>query len=107
MTTEFNTNTTRTERTIVRRLIDAILASGYVVSVNDGEDIVIKQSDNKAAILAVLASTDSDTLIVRDKDGQKICAFWLIWGNDEDVISDYTSVPEADRLCHIAQEMQA
>jgi hypothetical protein len=37
-----------------------------------------------------MCSTDSDMLRLRDAAGEVIGNIWLVWGNDEDVISDHT-----------------
>ena len=78
------------ERRIVGRLVTDLLAAGYTMGVNDGEEDVISPTCNEAEIIfKALASTDTDCLLVR-KPGTKLKSFvLLVWGNDVDVISDY------------------
>lgn len=81
---------THHEARIARKIVRDALANGWTVSVNDGEDWVVKRSTDSRAILAALCSTDSDTLLLRDAAGDCIGRIMLVWGNDEDVISDHS-----------------
>ena len=78
------------ERAICMRLVSRALAAGYSVSVFDGEEFLLVDSRNKTAILAAMFSTDYDALTFRDATGRKIGVVALIYGNGEDVISDYS-----------------
>jgi hypothetical protein len=82
------------EDAIVKRLVKDTLAAGYVISVNDGEEFTVKRSADETEILTALHTTDEDYLHIR-KPGEKSRVGWvrLIWGNDADVISDYTDNP--------------
>lgn len=91
-------HTTKVEAEIATKLVEAILANGWTISVSDGEAIVQKRSTDRAAILASLSSTDSDTLIVRYRTGLKVGNILLVWGNGEDLISDFTDVPDLSQL---------
>jgi hypothetical protein len=74
------------ERKIVGKLVTDLLAAGFPLSVNDGEEITVKKSTNPNEIYAALSSTDQDYLVVHTKGNPWIR---LVWGNDHDVISDY------------------
>jgi len=77
------------ERTIARRVIMDALKAGYTLSVNDGEEVTVRESVDGKAVLAALMTTDEDYLILH-KDGK---AGWVrfVYGNDGwDVINDYT-----------------
>jgi hypothetical protein len=80
------------ELKIAERLVDDILAAGHTITVNDGEEDTVIKSSSKADIMAALRTTDWDYLKI---DG--IGWIWLIWGNDCDVISDYSG---PDELMH-------
>lgn len=98
--------TTLGERRTATRLVRAAIAAGYTVSVYDGEEYTVKRSQNEAAILEALASTEEDTLVIRDSAGERIGALVLIWGNDqtgEELIADYTDKPEIEALANAAQ----
>lgn len=85
------------ERKITDRLVSHLLASGYRISVNDGEDTVLRYSDDRETIMKAMASSFDDFLIVyetrKQGDGlsyRQLGWVQLIWGNSIDLISDYT-----------------
>ena len=85
-----------TEKTVAAKLVAAAIASGYILSVNDGEAWTVKRSTNRAAILAALETTGEDVLRVRDAAGGYLGDINLIWGNDpngEELIADHTDNP--------------
>lgn len=81
------------ESRMVRKLIDSILASGLSVSVYDGEETTLCRSRDKPAILAAMATTESDTLTLWHDDGSRAGWFLLVYGNDSDgseIIADHS-----------------
>lgn len=79
------------EKKVIRAFVDAAIADGCKISVNDGEETVLKHSTDVAAIEAAMMSTDEDRLFI-SKDGKKFGWVRCIYGNDGwDVISDYTT----------------
>lgn len=78
------------ERRITNKVIDALIGAGYGISVYDGEEMVLRNSRSRREIRKFLASTDSDCLYAIGKEGRGIGWAALIWGNGEDVLSDYT-----------------
>ena len=92
--TDYIEHSTRTERKIVDRLIRQALDRDYTVSVYDGEEWVLKNAKRSVQIKVALASTGENVLQFRDKDGTSIGKVWLIWGNDEDLISDHSDNAE-------------
>jgi hypothetical protein len=87
-----------TERKIVSSVIDSALARNYTISVYDGEEYSLKRSTDKSEILKALASTESDVLHFRTEHGARIGWVWLIYGNGEDIISDWSDNKETDEL---------
>lgn len=79
------------ERRIVGKLVQDALASGYSLSVYDGEEITVVESHDPDEVYKALASTDSDRLYVHHTDEIRRGWVLLIWGNDSDVISDYSA----------------
>lgn len=86
------------ETTIATRLIGDLLAAGYRVGVNDGEDTVLRWSDDCTAILKAMGTTCEDYLLVNEVVAQgggqsyrQIGWVLLIWGNGIDLISDHTT----------------
>jgi hypothetical protein len=95
-----NKNMSVVENQIVERLVTDILAAGLTVSVYDGEEYPLRHSTDMRAIMDALASTDMDELVLhepKNAQGLRMRKGWvsLVWGNDCDVISDYTTNIEA------------
>lgn len=81
------------ERQIIVALVESLLAAGYLVGVNDGEETVLEPCSDAERIFSVMSTTDEDYLLTRQ--GEKNGWIRLIYGNGTDVISDYTvNVPE-------------
>lgn len=79
------------EKKIVGRLVTDILATGVTVSIYDGEEFALEDSNDEAAIYAALSSTDTDRIYVHDLSHKRVGWILLVWGNDVDIISDYTT----------------
>jgi hypothetical protein len=93
------------EKRAVGKIIDRALAKGYLISVNDGEEWVVKQSAKRKEIMAALASTDSDSLVIRKADGKKVGSIYLVWGNSpEEVVCDCSDNPEISALVDEPEE---
>jgi hypothetical protein len=89
----------RIEGRICAALVDALLAKDCTVSVNDGEEWVVKRSTDKGTIINALFSTDEDRIVARDADGTLRGSWYLVYGNDGyDVISDYSANDFADAI---------
>lgn len=85
----------RVERSIVRAVVKAALAAGYLVAVdNGGDEYELMPCDNIRTILRAMFATCHERLWMYDsKNGMKRTGFvWLVYGNDngENVIADYT-----------------
>ena len=85
---------TQGEARVARKLLNAAFKAGYVVSIHDGGEWVLKQSRFLDACCTCLCSTGDDCLTFRDaKTKEKVGTAWLIWGNDEDgseLIADHS-----------------
>ena len=77
------------EMGIALKVAKALLKAGYKLGVNDGEETTIKNSDNLLKISKALFTTDQDHLLVY-KSNEEIGWVFLVWGNVEDVVSDYS-----------------
>lgn len=78
------------EQRIFEKAVDALLAAGYRLTVNDGEEDVLQMSVDRKAIIEAAFSTDEDYLIVFLPNGTKRGWVRFIWGNVQDCLSDYT-----------------
>ncbi len=95
------------ENRIARRVASDAIAQGFKVSVNDGEETVLHHSVDVEAIMSALGSTEEDYLYFYKDTGNlagqsalklhegkpqnfhdKVGWVHLIWGNDEDLISN-------------------
>lgn len=65
---------------------------------NDGDETVVMQSERRDVIFDAMNSTDADYLIFHDAEGRRIGWVHLIWGNDEDLISDASDNEDLDSL---------
>lgn len=84
-------NASDIEKKIVGRLITDVLASGYSVSVwNGGDDAEIELSADADTIFKALAASDQDEVVIFNNN-RRFGWIRLVWGNDVDVISDYTT----------------
>lgn len=89
----------RTEGKIARKLVSELLARGFTVSVNDGEEWTVNRSTDKAEIIGALFSTDEDVIRGFRPDGPTIGMAYLVYGNDGyDVINDYTCDGEMEKI---------
>lgn len=82
------------ERDVITAAIRGCLAAGYDLTVNNGEENVLLNSRDEAAILGALWTTDEDHLFLNLDPTTWARAGWirLIYGNDGwDVINDYTT----------------
>lgn len=84
-----------TEKKIRNKVIRALLAGGNTVSVYDGEAWALKRSANFKEIVEATWSTDTDVLRARDKDGNHLGDVTLIYGNDIDLIHDWSEKLDA------------
>lgn len=81
------------ELRIAYLVVREALAANCLVSVFDGEEYPLKRSSDAVEIMRALCSTDEDTLLLRDANGARLGSVLLIWGNGQDVISDYSYTP--------------
>lgn len=82
-----------TEGKVARKAVDALLAAGFTVGVNDGEETVLKHSTSVNDIMGALFSTDWDYLYAYDAETKKRVGWvHLVYGNDgTDLVSDHTT----------------
>lgn len=81
------------ETRIIRKLVGDLLAYGYLLGVNDGEEITVERSHSRKAIFDALRTTDEDYLLVYRPNTTGGAFGWvrLIYGNGCDVLSDHTT----------------
>ena len=87
-------------------LIRWLLNRNLSVSVYDGGEWTVTRSTNQLEILAALASTGIDELVVADAAGTRLGWFQLIWSNDPDG-SELIADCSANDLCEEACDATA
>ena len=86
------------ERRIYSRIVKDAIASGFNVSVYDGEEYALEHSTKYADIMAAGFSTDEDALVIYNGD-QRLGFVHLIYGNcGWDVIHNYTATDTIETL---------
>ena len=70
------------------------------------EEYTVKRSRRERQILAALAPTGEDALVIRDATGERLGVLSLIWGNEESgecLIADHTDNDAMEALYQAAQ----
>lgn len=82
-----------TEEKVIRYILAAILAQGWTVSVCDDYDSagewVVKCSTDLQRIISAMGSTGGDFIRTRDAQGAVNGSLVFIYGNGQDVLSNY------------------
>lgn len=79
------------ERTIARRLVRKLLAAGYKLGVNDGEETLFENSGSYKLVTDALFSVDEEHLLVF-KDSKRVGWIFFVYGNEGwDVVNDFTT----------------
>ncbi len=96
-----------TERQIVKLLLDVLLDHPTVgaIEVRDEEGRVCGPTDDRSIIENALAQTGLNKLKVWFLDGQMPATILLIWGNGEDLISDYSTGTLVPILAPLLEEL--
>jgi len=86
----------KTEGRIAAALIDALLARGAVLNLNDDShgngDWTVENCTDKATVIQAMFTTDGDLIEAFAPNGEGLGWFMFIYGNDGwDVISDYSA----------------
>jgi hypothetical protein len=76
------------ESLIARLVVRKLLAAGYSIEVQNGEETVLQPSRTYRTILEAMATTDEEHLIAR-KPRAQASFVTLYYGNGEDVIHDF------------------
>lgn len=112
------------ELRIVRKCVEDAIAQGYHVSLNDGEETVVHKSTDVEKIMGAAFSTDEDYLVFYKDTGKlagaaahplhegkpqnfmdKIGWAHFIYGNVQDVLSDYSANAQTESIVRGATEL--
>jgi len=75
-----------------------LIQRGLIVTVWEGEDYAIRNSRSASAVLAAMSSTGMDYVSATNAEQDLAVSFMLIYGNDEDLISDTSTGPLAEEI---------
>ena len=97
--TSFSKYLKPSEQQTAARVVDDLLAAGYSLGVFDGEEITVKRSTDRQAILEAMGTTEEDYIKVYPMEPRRTAAIgWVrfVWGNEDWVaICDHTTNLEA------------
>jgi hypothetical protein len=80
------------EKIIVAKTVETLIAAGFQVSVNNGEEITVRRSTDAAAVCAALGTTDEDSIHLRKADGVRAGFVLFVYGNEGNtVICDHST----------------
>ena len=109
--TAYDHNVPVWERPYITALLTEILKDGHTVSVYDGEEYVIKRTNDLAEITRALGGTGQDTIHVfsADNDLTRLGYFFLIYNNGSEddpeiVLCDYSANEYSDQIVSWARE---
>jgi hypothetical protein len=89
----------RIEQQIVTPIIQRALAKGYMVSVDtDGEDYDLYCSTSEQEIFETIFACDYAKVLFHDVRFNRRGFILFIYGNGEDVVSDYSDNDEMEAL---------
>lgn len=88
------------EKRAVKKIVEAAIRLGYMVSLYDGEEYTVKRSTDKKAILAAIYTTDMDRLYFRVKaTGEQVGSVLLVYGNSaSEVMADWSDCDEVNTI---------
>lgn len=98
------------ERRVYRRLIRFLLRDGGMVSINygDGWDPDLRRLTDTKTLFDWFLATDEMTLRWRDREGNLIGGFYLVYGNSpEELIADYTANAQCEAAADHAYNERA
>ena len=84
------------DRIAAQGLIDAILDNNGWITINNGDEDMVKKSYRSGEIFDAMASGDEDFVIVHNAEGERLGCFYLVYNNGNEwdpaiLISDYTA----------------
>jgi hypothetical protein len=100
MTQRNRTNRENAELAIISAVVEALHAAGYDLALdNGGDELAVNRTRDKAAILAAMRATDSETLFALKGDANPVARngrVFFVYGNDGyDVIADNSASLES------------
>lgn len=82
---------TEIESKIITKLVAEIIRNGFLVSVRDEEGFELRESASVESIVRACGHTKINWLDIIERGGDPIGGVLLIFGNEADVVADYTT----------------
>ena len=89
--------TSNTEQKIARAILKAAKLSDLTMRIFDEEEFIVK-TNNKVIAFAALGDSGQNEIIFFNNEGKRLGWLLLVWGNDFDLISDYTASEEMEKF---------
>jgi hypothetical protein len=88
-----------TDKQIIKILLIRACARGYLVSVHDSEEWVLKRKgvelpEDAKEVLGTILDLEECTVRIRDTSGKRIGDLFVVFNNDGEPINDCTDTPE-------------
>lgn len=88
------------EAIMASKLLAEIINRGFAVTIDNGVEISINNSTNRAKIMNKMGATDEDLLIIKNPNGKVAGWFRLIYGNDPcELINDHSGKSVCYEIC--------
>lgn len=102
-------DTREIELQIITLILADAFAAGFVVSVNDGHDWVLRESIDQDEVLGVMFTTGHDVLAFKHPRTGFHGWVKLVYGNGSEVVADNTPALESvlDGATNLADELAA
>lgn len=85
-----------------KKLVNAVLADGHLISVFDGAEWAVKSCAEPAAIFAAIESVEQAELRVRDAENRQRVLLWALiipFGvGDDETVADHSCTEYAEQL---------
>lgn len=94
------------ERQIARALVEAALEAGCQLRIEDEESVVVNWSADADELMRQIDATEITWLRLRHSDSSD-ATFLLVWGNGDDLISNYSDNDLGRSVLDVAQRKRA
>jgi hypothetical protein len=102
-------SSTSLHKQIATTLVDNAVKDGFIISINNGDEMIVDQSRNSGEIISAMFHAEMDTLTLNVEE-RRVGFITLIYDNERnglDVISDHTDIPHINRLVeHTMREFE-
>lgn len=99
------------ETKIAAYTIALALKRGFLVSIEDEEDVAVHPTTDRQELLSAMGQTDLSWVVLWSAAGERLGSIVFVHGNGVDVIGDYTDREEVETIAvpamHFAEALDA